>query len=168
MSAAALAQRLRAGAVPGVNQAERNGWNGQKTPVPFQKNRPVPETKLHENHWVTDVTATRGTDGTGGTGVFVGVEVEHTKSRPDQAANDAPMPAPATTPAPASSTAAPALTDWRQADADYLRHHFTCPSCCAAGHGRGQRCATGADLWATYEAACDAAQPSKTQGGNAR
>lgn len=80
------------------------------------------------------------------------------------AANDAPAPAPA----PADDTGAPALMDWRQADADYLRHHWQCPSCCAAGHGRGQRCATGADLWATYEAACDAAQPSKTQGGNAR
>lgn len=77
-----------------------------------------------------------------------------------EAANDAPAPAPApaTTPAP----------DWRQADAAYLRHHFTCPACCAAGHGRGDRCATGSPLWTTYEAACDAAQPSKTNGRNGR
>lgn len=102
--------------------------------------------------------------------IFVGVEVECMKSRPDQAANDAPTPATAATPAPADGTGAPALIDWRQADADYLRHHFTCPSCCAAGHGRGQRCATGAALWATYGAACEADRitNTKTRGRGAR
>lgn len=91
---------------------------------------------------------------------FVGVEVERTESRPDRAANDAPMPAPATAPAP----------DWRQADADYLRHHFACSSCCAAGQGRGQRCAAGAALWTTYEAACaaDRITNTKTRGRSAR
>ncbi len=72
-----------------------------------------------------------------------------------EAANDAPAPAP--TP-----------MDWRQADAAYLLHHFRCPSCCAAGHGRGDRCTTGADLWAIYEAAWSAAQPSKTPGRKTR
>lgn len=47
---------------------------------------------------------------------------------------------------------------WRQADAAYLQHHFTCPSCCAAGQGRGDRCKAGADLWVAYEAACQAGQ----------
>ena len=97
---------------------------------------------------------------------FVGVEVERTKSRPEQAANDAPTPAMAATPAPASE----ALTDWRQADADYLRHHFTCPTCCAAGHWRGDRCTAGAALWATYQAACEADRitNTKTRGRGAR
>lgn len=54
---------------------------------------------------------------------------------------------PPTGPAPATTTA----QAWRQADAAYLRHHFTCTTCCAAGHGRADRCTTGADLWATYE-----------------
>ena len=78
---------------------------------------------------------------------------QDTESRPDQAANDAQAPAPATTTPP----------DWRQADAAYLRHHFTCPSCCAAGHGRGDRCTTGADLWASYEAACEADRTTNTK-----
>lgn len=82
-----------------------------------------------------------------------------------EAANDPSSPE--TKPAPADSTAAPA-PDWRQADADYLRHHWQCPSCCAAGHGRGDRCATGAQLWAAYQAAWSAAQPIKTQGRNSR
>ncbi len=65
-----------------------------------------------------------------------------------EAANDLQAPEPATTPAPA----------WRQADAKYLRHHFSCKTCCAAGHGRSDRCQAGANLWATYEAACEAGQ----------
>ena len=81
-----------------------------------------------------------------------------TESRPDQAANDAQAPAPA--PAP----------DWRQADSSYMRHHFTCRTCCAAGHGHGTRCTAGADLWASYEAACEADQAThpKTQRRSAR
>lgn len=96
--------------------------------------------------------------------IFVGVEVERMKSRPDQAANDAP------TPAPANGTGAQALIDWRQADAAYLRHHWHCPSCCAAGQGRGPRCAAGAALWSTYEAACEADRitNTKTRGRGAR
>lgn len=65
-----------------------------------------------------------------------------------EVANDPQAPALATTPAPA----------WLQADAEYLQHHFTCKTCCAAGHGRGDRCKAGANLWATYEAACNAGQ----------
>jgi hypothetical protein len=34
---------------------------------------------------------------------------------------------------------------------DYLLHHWTCKTCCAAGQGRGERCAPGADLWAAHE-----------------
>lgn len=34
---------------------------------------------------------------------------------------------------------------------DYLLHHWTCKTCCAAGQGRGQRCAAGAALWAAYD-----------------
>lgn len=67
-----------------------------------------------------------------------------TEQRQDQAANDAQAP------------------DWRQADAEYLRHHFACKTCCAAGHGRGTRCTAGADLWASYEAASDAAHDTNT------
>lgn len=79
-----------------------------------------------------------------------------------EAANDPQAPAPVQ-----RITTAP---DWRQADATYLRHHFTCPSCCAAGQGRGDRCTTGADLWASYEAACEADQATnpKTQRRSAR
>lgn len=79
-----------------------------------------------------------------------------------EAANDPQAPAPAQ-----RITTAP---DWRQADAAYLRHHFTCPSCCAAGQGRGDRCTAGADLWASYEAACEADQAThpKTQRRSAR
>lgn len=50
----------------------------------------------------------------------------------------------------------------RQADTDYLRHHFTCPTCCAAEHGRGDRCPTGSVLWASYGAAIWAAPMFKT------
>lgn len=32
----------------------------------------------------------------------------------------------------------------------YLLHHWSCKTCCAAGQGRGDRCAIGADLWAAY------------------
>lgn len=105
-----------------------------------------------------------GTGGTGGTGVFVGVEAKHKESRPEQAANDQQAPVPE----PAPATTAAAVTDWRQADAAYLRHHFTCPACCAAGHGRGDRCATGSQLWATYEAACEADRITNTKGRKAR
>ena len=45
---------------------------------------------------------------------------------------------------------------WRPLAADYHRHHFGCWVCIAAGKGYGQRCTAGADLWAAYEAACEA------------
>ena len=143
MSAAALAQRLRNGAIPGTGVAVWNGWNGRTAPVSFQSKQADLEAE-------TDF----GTDGTGGTGVFVDVEVRRKESRPDQAANDAQASAPA--------------PDWRQADAAYLRHHFTCKTCCAAGHGRGDRCSTGAELWGTYQAAWEADQATNTKGRSAR
>lgn len=145
MSTAALAQRLRNGAIPGTGAAVWNGWNGRAAPVSFQ-------SKQADLEGETDF----GTDGTGGTGVFVDVEVRRKESRPDQAANDAK------TPAPVPAQAVTAAPDWRQADAEYLQHHFTCKSCCAAGHGRGDRCTTGAELWTAYGAAWDAAQTTNT------
>lgn len=45
---------------------------------------------------------------------------------------------------------------------DFLLHHWKCPSCIAAGQGRGQRCEVGAPLWVSYqqaEAEADAAKP---------
>lgn len=73
-----------------------------------------------------------------------------TEQRQDQAANDAQAP------------------DWRKADADYLRHHFACPTCCAAGRGNGKRCPAGAGLWAIYGAAVDAAYDTTIKGRRAR
>jgi len=40
---------------------------------------------------------------------------------------------------------------WRELAAVYNQHHFQCPSCIAAGQGRGFRCGTGAALWASYQ-----------------
>ncbi len=82
--------------------------------------------------------------------IFVGVEVERMKSRPQR------------------SDPYAIGASWRPLAADYYRHHFTCPICCAAGHGRGDRCTTGADLWASYEAASDAAHDTNTKGRSAR
>lgn len=53
---------------------------------------------------------------------------------------------------------------WRPLAAGYYRHHFTCQTCTAAGHGRGDRCTTGADLWASYEAASEAAHDTRRIG----
>lgn len=33
----------------------------------------------------------------------------------------------------------------------YMLHHWCCPTCCAAGQGRGNRCTTGAPLWNSYQ-----------------
>ena len=43
-------------------------------------------------------------------------------------------------------------TDWHALDAAYLVHHFKCPACIAAGHGKryGQRCGAGIALWRAY------------------
>ena len=38
----------------------------------------------------------------------------------------------------------------------YMVHHWHCPTCCAAGQGRGNRCTTGAPLWDSYQDAEDA------------
>ncbi len=40
---------------------------------------------------------------------------------------------------------------WLVRDRIYQQHHFSCPTCIAAGQGRGLRCGVGAALWATYE-----------------
>lgn len=44
--------------------------------------------------------------------------------------------------------------DWRELAEAYHTHHFTCPSCIAAGRGSryGQRCGAGMELWRAY---CD-------------
>ena len=49
----------------------------------------------------------------------------------------------------------PAAIDWRELDRVYLAHHFNCPTCIAAGRGRGLRCGTGSVLWAAYSAATE-------------
>lgn len=41
--------------------------------------------------------------------------------------------------------------DWKPMAAAYHRHHFSCPTCCAAGRGVGLRCGTGTSLWAVYQ-----------------
>ena len=169
MSAAALAQRLRAGAVSGPFEPERNGWNGWKTPVPFQEKQPVPELESNEKQQFTGCRIPLGTGGTDGTGVFKEVEVKCDESRPDQAANGAPEPAPAAADS-IESAREQARMDWRQADLAYLNHHFGCPTCISAGKGYGKRCPTGLDLWNGYEAACDADRNNtiNTRGRNSR
>lgn len=57
---------------------------------------------------------------------------------------------------------------WRPLAADYYRHHFGCKTCISAGRGHGTRCPAGAELWAAYEAASDAAHDTNTQGRRAR
>jgi hypothetical protein len=44
--------------------------------------------------------------------------------------------------------------DWRELAEAYHVHHFTCPTCIAAGRGSqyGQRCGAGMALWRAY---CD-------------
>jgi len=41
----------------------------------------------------------------------------------------------------------------REAHDTYMAHHWGCPTCCAAGQGRGQRCSEGAGLWGAYSEA---------------
>jgi hypothetical protein len=41
--------------------------------------------------------------------------------------------------------------DWHALDKAYQAHHVTCPVCIAAGKVDGQRCGTGAALWAAYD-----------------
>lgn len=40
---------------------------------------------------------------------------------------------------------------WRELAAAYHQHHFTCPTCIAAGKGYGLRCGTGSVLYRAYE-----------------
>jgi len=40
---------------------------------------------------------------------------------------------------------------FKEAHAAYLRHHWTCQLCCAAGKRRGTRCEQGQMLWTGYE-----------------
>lgn len=134
MSAAALAQRLRAGVVPGLNQAERNGWNASANTTPFQKNAIPFQSKIHKEQEVTLVYAPVGTGGTGGTGVSDKFYSQNAESRPKR------------------SDPFAIGANWRPLPAAYYRHHFTCLSCPA-----------GADLWATYEAATDAAHDINTR-----
>ena len=138
MSLAALAQRLRAEAVPDLNRAERNGWNAGANTVSFQQKRAATEGEMPS-----------GTAGTGGTAVLVGVGKQDTESRPK----------------PSDPYAIGA--SWRPLAAAYYRHHFGgCKTCVSAGRGHGTRCPAGAGLWADYEAAIDAAHD--TQGRRAR
>ena len=63
-------------------------------------------------------------------------------------------PAPRPAPAPAALLPTPPAPRvwlhldqaWRRLDALYLAHHWTCPTCCTAGAGRGERCDTGQRL----------------------
>jgi hypothetical protein len=134
MSAAALAQRLRAGAVPGLNQTERNGWNAGANAEPCRVKRAA-----------TEGETPAGTARTGGTGISAGVGTQDAESRPQQ------------------SDPYAIGASWRPLAAAYYWHHFTCKTCTAAGHGRGDRCTTGADLWASYEAASDAAHDTNAR-----
>lgn len=44
--------------------------------------------------------------------------------------------------------------DWDAADEAYRRHHFSCPTCCAAGVSTSaSRCPEGLALWKAYESA---------------
>ncbi len=40
---------------------------------------------------------------------------------------------------------------WKELAEAYHLHHFACPTCIAAGQGRGLRCGTGAALWLSYQ-----------------
>ena len=65
------------------------------------------------------------------------MRLERTRSSP---APLSAVPPPATPPAPAKRTYA--LPD-RELDRAYLRHHWSCAHCIAAGQGRGHRCVPG-------------------------
>ena len=44
----------------------------------------------------------------------------------------------------------PEPATWHELSAAYHGHHFTCPTCIAAGQGYGLRCGAGASLWRRY------------------
>lgn len=56
---------------------------------------------------------------------------------------------------------------WRELAAEYNSHHFACPNCQAAGHGKqyGLRCGTGASLWSAYNGDSILSQAAKYSGG---
>ena len=143
MSVAALAEWLASGAatVPGA------GFVTLLPPSPAEKVTPKNDPLRGKNGVCNLVTSV--------TPFFAEVEVKCDESRPDQAANGAPEPAPAAADR-IESAREQARMDWRQADRAYLNHHFRCPTCISAGKGYGKRCPTGLDLWNAYEAACDA------------
>lgn len=64
-----------------------------------------------------------------------------------EAANDA-QPLPLVPPPPPRKLYPCAATqpEWARADRAYQAHHFQCPACIAAGHGRGLRCPDGLAL----------------------
>ena len=67
-----------------------------------------------------------------------------------------PVTTPVTSQTPVSTEPAEPPTDpnaWRELATAYHLHHFTCPTCIAAGRGAvyGLRCGTGTALWASYE-----------------
>lgn len=72
----------------------------------------------------------------------------------DEASNDPEPPTASPAPAPARKPTGERYREWAQtwrplADA-YHKHHFSCPTCIAAGKGYGLRCGVGAALWAIY------------------
>lgn len=67
-----------------------------------------------------------------------------------------PVTTPVTSQTPVSTEPAEPPADpnaWRELATAYHLHHFTCPTCIAAGRGAvyGLRCGTGAALWTSYQ-----------------
>ena len=52
----------------------------------------------------------------------------------------------ALTPEPANDPAT-----WRELLAEYIAHHWKCPTCVAGGQGYGLRCGAGTALWRSYK-----------------
>lgn len=70
----------------------------------------------------------------------------------DEASNDPKVPT--AKPAPTTKqTYQEWAQSWRPLADAYHGHHFTCPTCIAAGKGYGLRCGAGAALWAAYDQA---------------
>jgi len=136
MSAATLAARLRIEAATAAQSATCHSrhsatcgdFSGQKTAA-------------------TEGERPHATAATGATAFLIEGGTKNTESRPDQAVGPG-----SSRPNGRYVTGA----SWRPLAADYYRHHFGCWVCIAAGKGYGQRCTAGADLWAAYEAACEA------------
>jgi len=58
-------------------------------------------------------------------------------------------------PPPPPTETALTRDEWDALDRAYQAHHWTCPTCIAAGKGYGLRCGTGAALWADYDRASE-------------